>query len=93
MAQVQAIKTAKPFAPIHISIQADPVLFNDLWTGDRFVIVGDASGEVYTKIRHDAARRHSRESIALGEQGYGHLDDSVVAMSQHAIVRFVPVEL
>lgn len=92
MAQTQAVtKVVGGFNPSHITSHVEPVLFNDLWAGDRFRIVGDTSGVVYTKIKHDQARRHSAESIALGEQGYGHLDDSVVAMKQTTIVQFIPV--
>lgn len=77
-----------------MTLAAEPVLFNDLWLGDRFKILNkpELSDVVFTKTKHDQARRHSVESIELGEQGYGYLDDSIVAIAQNTIVWFVPIE-
>lgn len=73
---------------------SEPILFNELWLGDRFKIINkpELADVVFTKTKHDQARRHSHESIELGEKGYGYLDDSIVAVTQNTIVVFLPIE-
>lgn len=74
--------------------QVQAVLFNDLWIGDRFKVLNDLALKdvIFTKTKHDQARRHSAESIALGEHGYGYLDDSIVSVKQNTIVMFMPIK-
>jgi hypothetical protein len=65
---------------------ADPTVFSDLWVGDRF----NAYGELWTKQGHDAARQHSKESIALGARGYGYIGDTICSFEPEDAVEFVP---
>lgn len=69
------------------------VAFSDLVLGDRFqpvYAVGDEFPQ-YTKTRHDLARCHSLESIALKKQGFGYLEDPIVAIPGNEKVKFIPV--
>ena len=63
--------------------------FADLWSGDRFV----AFGTLWTKIDPDYARKHSKESIALAEQGHGYMGDTVCSFDRDDEVGFVPPKL
>lgn len=66
----------------------DPELvsFGDLWVGDRF-----KSGDVlWTKTRPDIARRHCKESVALGARGLGYIGDAICTFEPGDLVAFVP---
>ena len=60
--------------------------FTDLWVGDRFT----AFGELWTKLDHQTARQHRKESIALGERGCGYLLDTICSFRRDDAVQFVP---
>lgn len=61
--------------------------FSDLTGGDRFM----AYGSLWTKLGHDTARKHSKESRMLGERGYGYIGDSLCSFERTDEVEFVPV--
>lgn len=69
------------------------VRIRQLWVGDRFEVYG--SLWTYTGASGDGiwatARKHSPESIALGEKGYGYIGDAVCSFRLSYWVRFVPV--
>lgn len=69
------------------------VTFNKLVVGDRFqpVYAQGKSFPVYTKTRHDQARCHSLESMALKKKGHGYLEDPIVAVDANEKIRFIPV--
>lgn len=85
--------TTGPKANVHVLDQVTPALFNDLWLGDRFEIMNDPAleGVIFTKTKHDQARRHSTESRKLRSEGLGYIDDPIVSVPQNTIVRFIPV--
>jgi hypothetical protein len=68
--------------------------FANLVVGDRFqpVYAFGKQHPVYTKTRHDQARQHSVESMKLKKQGYGYLEDPIVAVPANEKVRFIPFE-
>ena len=72
---------AKPAAK-----NGDVVVFNDLYVGDRFI----AYEALWTKIDTDIARKHSEDSMNLGERGYGYRLDSICSFDNDDEVRFVP---
>uniref|UniRef100_A0AAU6W0T1 Uncharacterized protein n=1 Tax=Pseudomonas phage Nican01 TaxID=3138540 RepID=A0AAU6W0T1_9CAUD len=67
--------------------------FSSLVVGDRFQPIYALGKQypVYTKTRHDQARCHSVESIALKKKGHGFLEDPIVAVDANEKVRFIPV--
>lgn len=80
---------------INLSETSPNVLaFAQLVVGDRFqpAYAYGKQHPVYTKTRHDQARQHSLESMKLKKQGYGYLEDPIVAVSANEKVRFIPVE-
>lgn len=94
MASVAAVEVAPSNKGGNVHTMDIPAitLFHELWMGDDFEVVNDPEleGVLFTKIRHDQARRHSEESRDLRGQGFGHVDDSIVTVKQSVIVRFVP---
>lgn len=68
--------------------------FAQLVVGDRFqpVYAVGKNHPVYTKTRHDQARQYSLESIKLKKQGYGYLEDPIVAVAANEKVKFIPFE-
>lgn len=70
------------------------VAFSDLVVGDRFqpVYAVGKNHPLYTKTRHDQARCHSLESIALKKKGFGYLEDPIVAVPANEKIKFIPVE-
>lgn len=67
--------------------------FSQLVMGDRFqpAYAAGKGHPIYTKTRHDQARCHSVESINLKKEGFGYLEDPIVAVSSNEKVKFVPV--
>jgi hypothetical protein len=69
------------------------VRIRQLWVGDRFEVYD--SLWTYTGASGDGiwatARKHSPESIALGEKGYGYIGDAICSFRLSYWVRFVPV--
>ncbi len=63
--------------------------FNDLWVGDRFT----AANGLWTKLDHRTARRHSPESIALGERGLGYVGDTICSFDKTDEVIFEAPDL
>lgn len=74
-------------------INRDILSFSDLVVGDRFQPIYAQGKEypVYTKTRHDQARCHSVEGIALKNKGHGYLEDPIVAVEANEKIRFIPV--
>lgn len=68
------------------AIQPEPVTFDKLNVGDRFT----ALGNLWTKIDWDTARRHGKESIELGQDGFGYLGDVVATIDRTELVVFQP---
>lgn len=62
--------------------------FKDLWVGDRFKM---SDKSLWTKISHDCARKHSKESISLKENGYGYLGDTVCYFELEDLITFCPI--
>lgn len=95
IANISDVNSKTTGQPSHIQPldQVTPALFNDLWLGDRFEILNDPSvaGDIFTKTRHDQARKHSKESRKLRAEGLGYIDDPIVSVAQNRIVRFIPV--
>lgn len=60
--------------------------FDELWTGDRFI----AYEALWTKIDPECARKHSKESMALGERGHGYIGDTICSFDREDEVRFLP---
>ena len=67
--------------------------FAQLVVGDRFqpAYATGPDHPVYTKSRHDQARCHSVESINLKKEGFGYLEDPIVAVANNEKVTFLPV--
>jgi hypothetical protein len=69
------------------------VRIRQLWVGDRFEVYG--SLWTYNGASGDGtwatARKHSFESIALGERGHGYIGDAICSFKLTDWVRFVPV--
>ena len=65
---------------------AEPLVFADLWVGDRF----NAHGSMWTKLGHDTARQHSERAIALRDRGYGYIGDTICSFEPENAVEFVP---
>jgi hypothetical protein len=59
--------------------------FSELCSGDRF----SSFGSVWTKLDQDTARKHSSESIALGDRGYGYVGDAFCSFEHDREVIFV----
>ena len=68
--------------------------FASLVVGDRFqpVYAVGKDQPVFTKTRHDQARMHSLDSMKLKKQGYGYLEDPIVAVAANEKVKFLPIE-
>jgi len=62
--------------------------FSDLTLGDRFTI---ANGTVWTKIGTTTARKHSAESMRLGDRSYGYIGDPICSFEPKDLVRFTPL--
>lgn len=62
------------------------MIFSELHPGDRFV----AYKNLYTKLDHQKARKHSQESSDLLDKGYGYIGDPIVSFDPNEQVRFVP---
>ncbi len=60
--------------------------FDQLCPGDRFI----AYDSLWTKIDADAARKHSKESMALGDHGYGYVGDLICSFERNDEVLFLP---
>ncbi len=76
-------------APLDRAAQggAGKLTFGALTSGDRFI----ALGALWTKIGYDTARKHSKESRALGKKGFGYHGDALCSFEQTDAVEFVPV--
>ena len=61
--------------------------FDELFIGDRFVFVNT----LWTKVDPDAARKHSKSSIALAAKGFGYVGDTICSFERNDKVDFVPV--
>lgn len=61
--------------------------FQQLWVGDRFTN-GDT---LWTKLDGQTARRHSPESISLGNSGVGYIWDTICSFDQDDLVVFCAV--
>lgn len=61
--------------------------FDDLEPGDRF----SAFGALWTKLSATTARKHSPDSRALGDRGYGYIGDSHCSFMRDGAVVFEPV--
>ena len=60
--------------------------FGDLIAGDRFT----ACGSLWTKLEPETARKHSAESIRLGQRGNAYYGDSICSFEATDEVLFVP---
>jgi hypothetical protein len=68
--------------------------FANLVVGDRFqpVYAYGKQFPIFTKTRHDQARMHSLESMKLKKQGYGYLEDPIVAVAANEKIKYIPIE-
>jgi len=71
------------YAPRECSV----VRFDQLMVGDRFEAHG---GKLWTKVDHDVARKHSKESMAMKDEGYGYIGDSLCSFELSDVVSFIP---
>ena len=62
--------------------------FKELWVGDRFEF---CKNTLWTKISHDTARKHSKDSIKLKEKSYGYIGDTVCYFELKDKVKFVVI--
>lgn len=65
------------------------VMISKLWVGDRFY----AYDKLWTYLGEHTARNHRKESIQLGERGYGYIGDTICSFEPDELVRFVPPQL
>ena len=64
--------------------QPEKVKFEELHLGDRFT----AHNALWTKIDCGIARKHSKESRALGNHGFGYLGDTILSFERAEKVVF-----
>jgi hypothetical protein len=64
--------------------QPEKVKFEELYLGDRFT----AHDALWTKIDWHIARKHSKESRALRNDGFGYLGDTIVTFDRAEEVVF-----
>lgn len=68
-----------------LNFQSNQVRFDALADGDRFL----TTDSLWTKLNDTSARKHSRESRDLGNEGYGDNSDQASSFDADAIVAFV----
>nr|WP_192963426.1 hypothetical protein [Pseudomonas fluorescens]CEK42259.1 hypothetical protein PQBR57_0306 [Pseudomonas fluorescens SBW25] len=68
-----------------LNFQGNQMRFDALANGDRFL----TTDSLWTKLNDTSARKHSRQSRELGNEGYGHDSDQACSFDADDIVAFV----
>jgi len=78
----QALINAGWTPPAEPGERKEVVTIGQLWVGDRFVWNGD----LWTYLGEGTARKHSKESIALGKNGHGYIGDSICIFENERVI-------
>jgi len=72
-----------------ISQTGKKIKFSELWLGDRFIPLNIKHSSLWTKVGVDTARKHSKQSQELKDNGYGYIGDVICSFNDDDIVIFV----